>query len=208
MIQFILGLGPFIYPFLYIGIIFLGGIVLMPSLYFSIHGGVFNILFLFIASLLAGITADSFWYYIGARAKKDKLYSLRFVKKRMEEAEKFSEFFVKRGVLLTFVTKFVYGTRIASHILAGMHKINYLKFLLATCAGTVLWFLIFYFLIKSIDLGIDSVKATAFKIEIFFLIIVSLSFTLNWFTGKYIRKKMEIAAKAKSVRKQTSPRLK
>lgn len=178
-----------LYPALFVGLILLGGFVLLPAMYLALMGSI-NLLFLFFATVIAGMVSDSFWYAIGLSSKKEKLYSLPFIRKRVEEAKRFSSFYQKHGVRLVFLTKFVYGTRVASHVLAGMHKINLFKFILATGAGTSLWFWIFYFLVKALDLGITSAKATAFRIQILFLVTITILVLFNWITGKYLRKKL------------------
>lgn len=190
MLEFISGLHPFIlYPFLFVGVIVVGGVVLLPAMYLSLLGPV-SLILLFLTAILAGISADSLWYYVGKSAKKERLYSLAFVQKRIEEAKKFSNFYTERGVLLAFLTKFVYGTRIASHVLAGMHKVNFMKFLGATALGTTVWFFIFYFLIRFIDLGIASVATTALRISLMFAIIVIATLLINFFSGKYLKRKI------------------
>lgn len=195
MIDFIAHLAPiYLYPFLFMGITFLGGLVLMPALYLSTIGAI-SLAHLFLTTVFAGMVSDSVWYLIGYYLKKDRLYSFSFIKNKVTQAERFSDFFSKHGILLVYFTKFIYGTRIASHVLAGMHKIEYLKFLAVTAAGTATWFIIFYFLIRSLDVGITAAKAAAFKVQIIFLVgIVFLAF-VNWFTGTFIRKRLMRAGK-------------
>ena len=71
-----------------------------------------------------------------------------------------------------------------------MHKIKYIKFIGATAAGTAIWFSVFYFLIKSIDMGISGVKETATRIELLFLTLTIIVIFINWFTSKYFKKKI------------------
>ncbi len=190
MIEFISHLAPSVlYPFIFIGNIFLGGLVLVPAIYLT-QVGVVKLWILFFITIASGMTSDSFWYLVGHKGKEKRLYALPFIQSRIQEAEKFSAFFKKHGVILVYFTKFIYGTRIASHVLSGVHRINYFKFLIATALGTATWFGIFYFLIRSIDIGIESAKATAFRIEIIFLIVVIVILLLNWLTGTYIKKRM------------------
>lgn len=190
MVDFILHLTPgYLYPGLLLGLITTGGFVLLPAIYMSIIGNL-NLNHLFMIVLLAGVASDSLWYYIGNKARKDRLYRLSFVKKRMREAEKFSTFFSRHGVLLVFMTKFIYGTRIASHVLAGMHKIKYVRFVLATSLGTAIWFWIFYALVKTVDNGLATAKTTALRIQLLLLIVTIIMLLLNWFTGTYVRKKL------------------
>lgn len=188
MINFIAQLAPaYLYPFLYVGLIFLGGLVLMPAMYLT-QLGVVNTGYLLLTSIVASLSADSFWYFVGRSTKKKKLLSLKFIQSKLKDAETFSVFFSKHGVLLVFLTKFIYGTRIASHVLAGLHKIHYFKFLGATALGTAIWFGIFYVLIRSIHVGIGQAETTALRIQLIFLLLIVILGILNWFTGTYIKK--------------------
>jgi membrane protein DedA with SNARE-associated domain len=190
MLDFISHLPPgTLYPGIFIGIIFLGGLVLLPAMYLSTTGMV-NLGVLLALTLGASLFTDSFWYLVGASTKKERFYALPFIRKRVEEAKLFSEFFQKHGVFLVFIAKFVYGARIASHILAGVHKIHFLKFVMAVISGTALWFGIFYILLHSIDAGVAGVKAAANRVQLVFLVLAVLLLAINWFTGAFIRKKM------------------
>jgi membrane protein DedA with SNARE-associated domain len=190
MVDFILHLEPVLmYGALFVGLVTLGGIVLLPALFLALIGAI-DLLHLFALVILAAMFSDSAWYLVGRKAKKERLYSLRFFKKRVEEAERFSMFFYKHGVLLVFLTKFVYGTRIASHILAGMHRISFAHFLMAVSAGTAVWFWLLYFLIRSLGMGMTAVKDTALKMQLLFALVALFLCLVNWFTGKYIRSRM------------------
>lgn len=187
---YILSLDPHImYAGVYVGIIFTGGATLLPAMLYAL-AGYLNLKAVFVITILAALTADTLWYIVGMFAKKDRLYSFSFIQKRMEEAKKFSSFFEKHGVLLVFFTKFIWGTRIASHILAGVHRISYPQFALSTSLGTAVWFAMFYFLLRSVDFGITAVKATALRVELIFLVFIIVAIASNWFTGKYLRQKL------------------
>lgn len=190
MMEFLAQLEPgLVYPALFAGLTLLGGFVLLPAMYLTLTGHV-DLFMLFVLTLCAAAISDSVWYIIGLVSKKEKLYRLSFIKKRMEEAKKFSSFYSKHGVRLVFFTKFVYGTRLASHILAGMHRISYAGFLGATASGTAIWFWIFYFLIKALDFGVEATQATAFRVQIIFLIGGAALIAFNLVTAKYFRRKL------------------
>jgi membrane protein DedA with SNARE-associated domain len=178
-----------LYPTLFVGVIALGGIVLLPAMYLAMSG-MFSLVHLFVITLLANLTSECVWYMIGFRAKKDRLYRLGFIKKRMEEAKKFSTFFTAHGALLVFLSKFIYGTRIAGQILAGVHRINFLKFLFATTLGSMIWFAIFYVLLKTADFSVSSVKSVASHIQLTFLMVAVVLTCINIFTGTYVRKRI------------------
>ncbi len=178
-----------VYAGMYLGIIFTGGATLLPAMLYALSGHL-NLTIVFSVTLLATLTADASWYWVGRFAKKERIYQMKFVQKRMEEAQHFSAFFERHGVLLVFFTKFIWGARLASHILAGVHKISFWKFVLSTMLGTAAWFGMFYFLLRSVDFGITAVKATALRIQLLCFIFVCFAVLLNWFTGTYVRKKM------------------
>jgi membrane protein DedA with SNARE-associated domain len=190
MVDFLAQVSPSVaYLLLYIGIIFTGGAALLAGMLFSFAGKL-NIFVVFAVTVLAALTADATWYFIGWRAKKDKLYSYSFVQKRVEEARAFSRFFERHGVALVFFTKFIWGTRIASHVLAGMHKVPFFRFVMATTLGTATWFVLFFFILKGVDASIAAAKATALRLQLICLIFFALGLVLNWFTGTYVRRRI------------------
>lgn len=190
MLDFITQLQPgYIYPAIFFGHIFLGGLVFIPALYLALTNEL-SLPILFAIIVTSSMVIDSIWYLLGKGVKKERVYSFSFIRSRMKEAKKFSASFDKYGVWAVFFTKFIYGTRIASHILAGMHKTNYWKFLGATAAGTSAWFGIMYFFVKALDKGVSGTASAAFRIQIIFLVIVILLLLLNWFTGTYVRRRL------------------
>jgi membrane protein DedA with SNARE-associated domain len=189
MLDFLMNMNPLsVYPIILFGYMIFGGFMLIPAIYLAITGTI-NLFYLFVTIILASICADSMWYYIGKQVKKERIYELRFLRSKVEEAKKFSDYFSKRAGFLVFICKFIYGTRIASHILAGMHKMRYLKFILAIALGTAIWFLIFYVLIKSLDIGISEAGAVGMRIQIIFFVSMSILLLINYLTSKYLRKK-------------------
>lgn len=177
------------YPAIFTGILFLGGLTLLTAMYLAFTG-VISLPLLFVTTILAAVAADSFWYLVGRRAKKETIYEHRFIKAKAEQAKRFSRYFETHGALLVFVTKFVYGARLASHILAGVHRVAYSKFLLAISAGTAIWFGIFYALVYVFNASVGVSKATALHIQLFLLGGIAFIFLFNWFSGTYIKKRL------------------
>lgn len=191
MLEILSNLHPIIlYPSLFLGLIILAGIVLLPAMYFSLMGGM-PLIGLFVVTILAGIASESFWYYLGRRSANGSLPALSFLKNKVDQSKKFTKLFTKYGIRTVFIAKFIYGTRLASHVLAGIHKVHYGLFIFATSLGTAIWFFIFYGLIHSLNKSIDSTKAVAFKIQIIFLVMVLLILSINWITKKYVLPRLE-----------------
>jgi membrane protein DedA with SNARE-associated domain len=178
-----------LYPTLFAGVIALGGIVLLPAVYLGMAGTI-NLFHLFLITVFANITSETAYYALGMHATKERLYRIQFVRKRIDEAKRFSKFFEKHGAILVFVSKFVYGTRIAGQVLAGMHRINFLKFLFATTLGSAVWFGIFYALLKAADESLSGVAQTTRHLQFMFLGVALVLTCINLFTGTYVRKRM------------------
>ncbi len=190
MLEFILQLEPiYLYPVIFLSHIFLGGLILIPALYLSITGKL-SLIVLLLITIVSSMVADSIWYAIGKNLRRDRVYSFAFIRKRAEEAEKFENFYDKHGVWTVFLTKFVYGTRIASHLLAGVHTINFIGFLIATAAGTTIWFFVLFFLIKLLDIGVSGAGSAAFRLQVIFLASAAFILLFNWYSRKYIRKRL------------------
>lgn len=186
MSEFLLGVPTaYTYIVLLFGLILGGGFVFMPALYLA-SLGVISFTALFIANIIGAIISDSFWYFVGKYVTKEKIYSLPLVRTRTEEAKRFSTFYDRHGIWMVFFAKFVYGTRIASQILAGMHKNHYPVFLAAITLGTAIWTLLLFALITIINLGLEGTRDAALKIQLSFLILIVIVIFLNWITRKYV----------------------
>jgi hypothetical protein len=107
---------------------------------------------------------------------------LRYIKKRTDEAEKFSDFFLRHGAILVFVSKFVYGTRIAGQILpeciGSIFEISF-----ATTLGSMIWFGIFYILLRTADLRDRICKSVDQAYSAYVPHGGWISYRINIFTG-------------------------
>lgn len=188
MMGFLSHLAPgLLYPAIFIGILFTGGLTLMAAMYLA-FSGIVSLPLLFLTTIGAAVFADTFWYLVGTRATKETIYEHKFIRSKVKQAKRFSHYFDTHGALLVFITKFVYGARLASHILAGVHRVNYPKFLLAVASGTSVWFGIFYSLVYVFNESTGTTKATALHIQLFFLVGIVFLLLFNWFTGTFIKK--------------------
>ncbi len=101
--------------------------------------GYFNIYLLIIILLGGAIIGNSVGYSIGRRFgprvfSKDE--SLLFSKKHVKRAE---EFFEKYGIMTLIIARFVPIIRTFVPVVAGVGKMNYVKFLIYNIIGAVLW---------------------------------------------------------------------
>lgn len=176
-----------LYAFLFVGIVATGGFILIPAVYFSI-GGFISLIGLYGITVAATVFSDVIWYLIGWVIKK-KAWRPRFLGRHLREAEKLERFYRKHGVMTVFIAKFVYGTRVATQLLAGMYRTDFLKFVLVTVAGASIWFWFFYFLLRFTNVGLEGVAATAFRLEVVLLAVVVALVLFYFLIGKYIKRR-------------------
>lgn len=106
---------------------------------FLASAGFFDIHLLVLGCFIAAVTGDSVGYYIGHRWGR-KLFnrqdSLFFHKDHLIKAEKFYE---KHGGKTIILARFMPVIRTFAPIVAGIGKMNYIKFLSYNLVGGLLW---------------------------------------------------------------------
>ena len=93
------------------------------------------LLYLFLAAVLGSLTGFLFGRYFGSNLENrpDRWY---FKKKHIKSTE---EFFEKYGNQALIISRFLPYIRTFAPILAGISKMNYLKYLFLNIAGAALW---------------------------------------------------------------------
>lgn len=124
------------YLFLFIGLLAGGETVLLPAVY-AAFVGIFNIFAVAGIAIAAALLSDSVWYSIGRFLPFGKLNRFSLFKKNEAAFSKISAVFEQRGLVILFVSKFVYGTRIIVQILSGTFRLPYFRYLAVDAAGTV-----------------------------------------------------------------------
>jgi len=126
------------YIIIFLGTIIAGETVILAAAFLA-SLGYFNIFIVMAVSAVGIILADSFWYYIGM--KSDKVVekcgkSCTFAEKRIAFINKnFNNHYGKFLIL----SKFVYGTRVATLIASGHQKIPYKNFLIFNLISIIIW---------------------------------------------------------------------
>lgn len=99
--------------------------------------GVINIFWLFILLSLAAILGDSVNYSIGKYFGKEVFLKRHWVKE--ENIEKTKDFFERHGGKTIIIARFVPVIRSFAPFVAGIGRMNYLRFLTFNVVGAILW---------------------------------------------------------------------
>jgi len=127
------------YSLLFFGLLIGGETVLIPAVYLALIGKL-EILPLAGVACLATIISDSAWYFVGRLLPLRKLGRLPWVGKRLPEGVAYaSGLFQDHGLKAVFLSKFLYGTRIAVQMLAGLTRLPYRRYLVVNSASVLLW---------------------------------------------------------------------
>jgi polyprenyl-phospho-N-acetylgalactosaminyl synthase len=127
------------YVLLFCGMLFGGETVLLPAIYLVLIGKL-QLIPLIIAAALATIISDSGWYFAGRFLPVNKLRIGRFPGRKWTRAvARTSELFKRHGLKAIICSKFVYGTRIATQVLAGVTHLPYGRYFITNTAGVLSW---------------------------------------------------------------------
>ncbi len=174
------------YVFIFIGLLFAGETVLLPAVYFAMTGKL-ELPYVIAVALPATITADLFWYWVGVQLGKSG--SRRFLSDRtMTALEKISGAFYRRASLVLYLSKFVYGTRIATHVLAGLKRMKLRTYLGVNFLGSLSLIALIAFISYSANVTASSLGGMFRKIEVVFLLAVLLLAAGHFVLGIFIKK--------------------
>ena len=174
---------------LFIGLVFGGDAVLVPTIFFTVTG-VLPVSMVLPLVLVAVIAADSLWYILGTRLPRERLEELPYLRGRKDLIFHLSKVFDTRSLLIIFVSKFVHGTRLIVQLLCGIHKINYFRFISISVLGSIAWISFLTLLAFSLKLSIvaveDVVRATQIALLLFFVIVIVTHILIRWWLRKKI----------------------
>lgn len=168
---------------IFLGIFFFGMPVLLPAVYASLHGGIDPIVVTF-AALFAGVLSDTVWYAVGVTAGK-RVHGY-LMQKREADVKRVMALFEIYAFRLIFFSRFAYGMKTITNILAGSRRMPFKPFLCACVLSMTGWVALMYILAYAIG-SIDILHSTVTGIQIGFLLVA----TLVLFIMGYARRKLQ-----------------
>lgn len=175
------------YLFIFIGMIFMGEVVLLPAIYLAVTGRLELAYVIFIA-IAATLLSDLFWFYLGRRFPASALDRIpgRHTGRLVDGLERL---FDKNGAHVIFLSKFVYGTRTVAQVLAGIHDMPTRTYLVANTLGVAALTLVLSGIAWSVAGTARRFEDAVHSAEIAFVAFVIIAAAGYWFAAALARRK-------------------
>jgi membrane protein DedA with SNARE-associated domain len=175
------------YVFLFFGILIGGEIVLLPAVYLAVIG-FFGFTPLAAIAILATLITDNFWYAVGRKLPLARAREWAFIRKRKDKIVKASEIFRRHGLNFLLVSKFVYGTRAATHFLCGAHKLSYFRYLVMDVLGILIWLGAILLAGLTIGSSLQALDNAVLKVSLFITVFFALVVIMHVVIMRWYRK--------------------
>lgn len=170
------------YILLFVGLLFAGESILLPAIYLAIVGRL-SIPYVVAIAMASTTISDLVWFYIG-RHMTEGIFR-RFVSDRVHAVmDRLSKPFDAHKGKALFISKFVYGTRIAAQILAGARGMAPRTYLTVNFLGVLSLTLMLLALGFSIDQSIGGFEDAVGRMKIAFSAFVIAAIAAHVIVGK------------------------
>lgn len=174
-----------------LGILTLGDIVVVPSLFFAVTGKL-DFATTAIIIFIANMVSDVIWYWIGGLIPKEKLEKFFLFRKKRSEIEKEPSAFKVHGMKILFLSKFVYGIRPLVRVLCGLYNFSFKEYMKINAITTILWIALISIVAGLLDLSLVSLKHIVLGSEIIFTIFLILIIVFEFWFKKFAKEKFKI----------------
>ena len=132
--------------FLLIGILVFGSVVLLPAIHLAASGELDPALVVFVALLAIGIS-DAAWYFAGRAVPVESLRKKPRLAGKITRAEGLLARFPGSLAQLLFLSRFLYGSRIAVSLLCGLARVSFRKVFLVNLVSALAWLAMLFALV-------------------------------------------------------------
>lgn len=176
------------YPYLmlFVGLVLVGEAVLLPALYLA---GTERLEWLSVLAVAVAATmlSDFVWYLLGR-------WYPEFARERVRRQQsprlflRLEALFVQKGALLLYLSKFVYGTRIAAQVLSGVFEMPPGRWLVVNLAAVVSITLLLAVLAFGVVDSVQRLEDLVAHVELAFLLFVLLAVAAYLIVGVVVRR--------------------
>lgn len=179
------------YAIIFAALLMGGGIILFPAFYLSILGAL-NPWAVVGAMVGATVVADTFWYAVG-RGILPGFFQKRMEQSRSKYVRDLSHVMKGKELLILFYSKFIYGTRIATQVMCGSRKVSFLPFIGVNIGAVFVLAAIYYAVVRTASLSIDSMGEFKYKIGIALAVSVVVLGGVHFLLHRYLLPRMRAA---------------
>ncbi|HYE60270.1 MAG TPA: VTT domain-containing protein [Candidatus Kapabacteria bacterium] len=175
------------YMLIFLGLLVGGESVLIPAVYLTfIH--VLSAPTLIVLSICATVISDTFWYIMGRRITHERISNSTMLKRYHKGIETAGRLVRTYGIPFLIISKFVYGTRTAMQVLAGLERIPYAIYMIVNMIGIGLYTGTIFGLAYLVRESLEQFKLTviAFQVSfgLLFLLTASILLWVNYKMSK------------------------
>ena len=179
-----------------------GETILLPAVYFALLGKL-ELLPVTVVAATATILSDFGWYLAGRLVPAEKIGRLPFLRRRWPQALAYaSDLFKRHGAKTVFVSKFLYGTRIATQVLAGVTRLGYIRYLLANTASVLVWLGGILVLALSVGKSTDSLHVGIHRAYLLLGCFVAVLLIARFLIGHVVKRLLWIPKDAITTRRR------
>lgn len=169
----------------FIGMFIGGDIVLITAIYLATRNQ-FDIRLLIVIAYVATILSDLVWYYIGKKVSWEKLTN--YLEKKRDLVSHVSRFMEKHGFKTILYSKFIYGTRTITQIVAGHQHMKLPSYTVANTIGTVAYILLLVVLGYVFKISTQNIQAIIHNGGVVLAVFVIAIMLINLWINKSVKK--------------------
>ncbi|MCP1675422.1 membrane protein DedA with SNARE-associated domain [Natronocella acetinitrilica] len=177
------------YPFLFIfvGMLFAGETVLLPAIFLAVTGHL-DLAAVISLAILATVLSDLAWYGLGRKFPATALARIpgRHSNNVVRGLERM---FSRKGAQILFLSKFVYGTRTITQVLAGVHDMAFRTYIVVNFLGVLALSAALVAIAYSIVGSSRQLGDIFERLEIAFLLFVVIAVATNYLVSRLLRSK-------------------
>lgn len=177
------------YPYLmlFVGLLLAGEVVLLPALYLATTGRLDPFLVIVVA-VVATMLSDLAWFLLGRWSPSSAVERMR-QRHSSRTVNRLQTLFSRNGPRLLYLSKFVYGTRIAAQVLAGALGMPMKTWLPVNLAGVVTVILVLAGLAWGVVGTAHRLEDLIQHIEVAFLLFLFLAAAAYLSVGTMMRRR-------------------
>lgn len=177
------------YPYLmlFVGLLLAGEVVLLPALYLATTGKLDPLLVVVVA-VVATMLSDLAWFLLGRWSPSE---AVEWMRRRHSSriVNRLQNLFSRNGPRLLFLSKFVYGTRIAAQVIAGALNMPFKTWLPVNLAAVVAVTLALAGLAWGVVGTAQRLEDMVQHIEVAFLLFLLLAIAAYLLVGTMMRRR-------------------